>query len=127
MRSVSESSASRAGTGEPSHCPPALSKLAGLGLFCGISSAFCLFLHCFFGLLTDMGAPSLFTSRAGKRLLAVAPKDGHLHVFDLSNGAGLYHVAVTSTANTSTPTAAMAGGAYTAAGSAAVTTALLTG
>ena len=48
-------------------------------------------------------APALFTTKGGKRLLAIAPKDGHLHVFDLASGRQLYKVPVTTIANITAP------------------------
>lgn len=47
-------------------------------------------------------APVLFTSKAGRTLLAEAPKDGRLHVIDLASGALLYDKAMTRTFNTDT-------------------------
>ena len=48
-------------------------------------------------------APALFTSKAGHRLMAVAPKDGHLHVIDLASGKLLYSKAMTRSFNTDAP------------------------
>jgi alcohol dehydrogenase (cytochrome c) len=48
-------------------------------------------------------APALFTTKSGKHLLAVAPKDGHLRGFDLSNGRKLYETPVTRIENRDTP------------------------
>ena len=48
-------------------------------------------------------APALFTSKAGHRLLAEAPKDGHLHVIDLADGNTLYSNPVTQVANIEAP------------------------
>lgn len=48
-------------------------------------------------------APALFTSQAGHRLLAEAPKDGHLHVIDLADGNTLYSNPVTQVANIEAP------------------------
>ncbi|MBS0365485.1 MAG: PQQ-binding-like beta-propeller repeat protein [Proteobacteria bacterium] len=47
--------------------------------------------------------PSLFTSKGGRRLLAEAPKDGHLHVIDLATGKQLYSNPVTRQFNVHTP------------------------
>ena len=48
-------------------------------------------------------APSLFLNRTGKRLLAEAPKDGHLYVLDAATGKLLYRKPVTTIANTDAP------------------------
>ena len=48
-------------------------------------------------------APALFTSKAGRKLLAEAPKDGHLHVIDLADGKQLYSNPVTQVANIEAP------------------------
>jgi PQQ-dependent dehydrogenase (methanol/ethanol family) len=48
-------------------------------------------------------APSLFTSRTGKRVMASAPKDGHLYGFDLQTGKRLYRSPVTTVANEKAP------------------------
>jgi alcohol dehydrogenase (cytochrome c) len=47
--------------------------------------------------------PVLFTSKANRKLLAEAPKDGHLHVIDLSTGKSLYSVPVTQLHNIDAP------------------------
>lgn len=47
--------------------------------------------------------PTLFTSKAGHRLLAEAPKDGHLHVIDLSTGKQSYSNPVTRVLNADAP------------------------
>ncbi len=47
-------------------------------------------------------APSLFTAN-GRKLLAEAPKDGILHVFDIANGKALYKVPVTRIENAEAP------------------------
>ncbi len=44
-------------------------------------------------------APVIVRTRNGRKLLAVAPKDGHLYGFDLSNNALLYRVPVTRVEN----------------------------
>jgi len=44
-------------------------------------------------------APALIRTRGGKRLLSVAPKDGHLYGFDLDTNALLYRTAVTRVEN----------------------------
>jgi alcohol dehydrogenase (cytochrome c) len=44
-------------------------------------------------------APAVIRTRAGKKLLAVAPKDGHLYGFDLANNALLYRVPATRIEN----------------------------
>lgn len=48
-------------------------------------------------------APSLFTSKSGQRLMAVAPKDGHLYVFDLASDKLLYRLPMTTIYNTDAP------------------------
>jgi alcohol dehydrogenase (cytochrome c) len=48
-------------------------------------------------------APALFTSRTGARLLAVAAKDGVLHVFDRLNLQKQFDVPVTKIENRNTP------------------------
>jgi alcohol dehydrogenase (cytochrome c) len=44
-------------------------------------------------------APALITTAAGKRLMLVAPKDGHLYGFDLDTKERLYRVPVTAVEN----------------------------
>ncbi|NEX94022.1 PQQ-binding-like beta-propeller repeat protein [Caulobacter sp. 17J65-9] len=44
--------------------------------------------------------PALVTTRGGKRLMAVAPKDGFLYGFDRADGRLLYRVAATTIQNT---------------------------
>ena len=44
-------------------------------------------------------APALIKTRAGKTLLSVAPKDGHLYGFDLATNALVYRTAVTRIEN----------------------------
>jgi len=48
-------------------------------------------------------APALFTDKAGKRLLAAAPKDGHLYGIDLDNGKRLYRTKITTVSNETAP------------------------
>jgi len=48
-------------------------------------------------------APVLFRSKAGRRLLAEAPKDGRLHLIDLGSGTPLYDIPVTRMLNTDAP------------------------
>ncbi len=48
-------------------------------------------------------APALFTSKAGRKLMAAAPKDGHLHMIDLGSGRVLYSKPMTRTFNTDAP------------------------
>jgi alcohol dehydrogenase (cytochrome c) len=48
-------------------------------------------------------APTLLTTRAGRRLVAEAPKDGYLHAFDLQNGTRVYTNAITRIENRSVP------------------------
>jgi outer membrane protein assembly factor BamB len=48
-------------------------------------------------------APVLFLSNRGHRMLAEAPKDGHLYLIDLSSGATLFRRPVTTVANVDAP------------------------
>jgi len=48
-------------------------------------------------------APVLFASKAGRHLMAEAPKDGRLHTIDLASGKALYSVAVTRILNADAP------------------------
>ncbi|WP_414476105.1 pyrroloquinoline quinone-dependent dehydrogenase [Microvirga sp. M2] len=48
-------------------------------------------------------APVLFTSRAKRRLMAVAPKDGHLYGYDLQSGDRLYRLPRTTIFNPEAP------------------------
>lgn len=48
-------------------------------------------------------APILVMTRGGKHVVAVAPKDGHLHAFDLASGRALYHTPVTRVENATVP------------------------
>ena len=48
-------------------------------------------------------APALVTSASGKRLMLVAPKDGHLYGFDLATRERLYRVPVTAVENADVP------------------------
>jgi PQQ-dependent dehydrogenase (methanol/ethanol family) len=48
-------------------------------------------------------APALFTSKSKRSLMAVAPKDGHLHVIDLETGKVLYRKPMTRVFNTDSP------------------------
>ncbi|MGH8143186.1 MAG: pyrroloquinoline quinone-dependent dehydrogenase [Steroidobacteraceae bacterium] len=48
-------------------------------------------------------APALFTSRDGRHLMAVAPKDGRLYGFDLDTNKQLYRKAVTTIFNAKAP------------------------
>ena len=47
--------------------------------------------------------PALIKTRGGKRLMAVAPKDGHLYGFDLASNKLLYRTPVTSIENVEEP------------------------
>ena len=47
--------------------------------------------------------PALIKSRGGKRLMAVAPKDGHLYGFDLADNKLLYRTPVTRIENVEEP------------------------
>jgi alcohol dehydrogenase (cytochrome c) len=44
-------------------------------------------------------APAILTTRAGRHIVAEAPKDGYLHVFDLRSGAQLYATPITRIEN----------------------------
>ncbi len=48
-------------------------------------------------------APTLFLSKKGHRLLAEAPKDGHLYLIDLTSGKLLYRKPVTTVENVEAP------------------------
>jgi PQQ-dependent dehydrogenase (methanol/ethanol family) len=48
-------------------------------------------------------APALFLSRVGHRMLAEAPKDGHLYVIDLTTGKTLFKKPVTTISNVEAP------------------------
>ena len=48
-------------------------------------------------------APSLIRTRGGKKLLSVAPKDGHLYGFDVETGKLLYRTPVTRIENITAP------------------------
>ena len=48
-------------------------------------------------------APALITSKDGKSLMAVAPKDGHLHVYDLASGKQVYRKPMTRVFNDDSP------------------------
>lgn len=48
-------------------------------------------------------APALFTSKAKRPLMAVAPKDGYLHVVDLEAGKALYRKPMTRVFNVDAP------------------------
>lgn len=48
-------------------------------------------------------APSVIQTRGGKKLLSVAPKDGHLYGFDLGTNTLLYRVPVTRIENADVP------------------------
>jgi len=48
-------------------------------------------------------APVLFLSRIGHRMLAEAPKDGHLYLIDLNDGRTVYRKPVTTVANVEAP------------------------
>lgn len=48
-------------------------------------------------------APAIVATKAGRQILAVAPKDGFLHAFDLTTGRKLYETAVTKIENHDTP------------------------
>src|SRR5215467_1187770 len=47
--------------------------------------------------------PALIKTMGGKRLMAVAPKDGHLYGFDLANNGLVYRVPVTKVENADAP------------------------
>jgi alcohol dehydrogenase (cytochrome c) len=48
-------------------------------------------------------APALFLNRTGKRLMAEAPKDGHLYLIDLASGKLIYRKPMTAIANVEAP------------------------
>ncbi|HEU4616883.1 MAG TPA: PQQ-binding-like beta-propeller repeat protein [Gammaproteobacteria bacterium] len=48
-------------------------------------------------------APVLVKTASGKRLMAVAPKDGHLYGYDLDSGERLYQVPITTIENAKAP------------------------
>jgi alcohol dehydrogenase (cytochrome c) len=48
-------------------------------------------------------APVLFLSKVGHRLLAEAPKDGHLYLIDLNSGRTIYRKPVTTLSNVDAP------------------------
>jgi alcohol dehydrogenase (cytochrome c) len=48
-------------------------------------------------------APALFLSRVGHRMLAEAPKDGHLYLIDLTSGKTVYRKPVTTITNAEAP------------------------
>lgn len=48
-------------------------------------------------------APALFTSKGGRNLMAVTPKDGHLHVFDLAANKPIYRKPMTRVFNDDSP------------------------
>ena len=47
--------------------------------------------------------PTLLTTRGGQRLMAIAAKDGQLHVYDLASARKLHEVATTTRENTTAP------------------------
>jgi len=49
------------------------------------------------------GPPALFADRAGHAVMAVAPKNGYLYVYDLSTGKKRFELAATTLANVDTP------------------------
>jgi alcohol dehydrogenase (cytochrome c) len=48
-------------------------------------------------------APTLVQTRGGNRLMAVAPKDGHLYGFNLASGTSMYRTQVTRIENPTVP------------------------
>lgn len=48
-------------------------------------------------------APTLVTTRSGRRLMAAAPKNGRLYGYDLASGARLYETPITTIENASAP------------------------
>jgi alcohol dehydrogenase (cytochrome c) len=48
-------------------------------------------------------APSIITTRGGKRLIAEPIKDGHLHAIDAVSGKRVYNTAITTILNASAP------------------------
>jgi glucose dehydrogenase len=51
----------------------------------------------------DVTAPSLVTTKAGRELMAAAPKDGILYGYDLKEGSRLYATEITTRENTKAP------------------------
>jgi alcohol dehydrogenase (cytochrome c) len=51
-------------------------------------------------------APAMFLNRVGHRMLAEAPKDGHLYVIDLTSGKTIYRKPVTTVSNAEAPISA---------------------
>jgi alcohol dehydrogenase (cytochrome c) len=49
------------------------------------------------------GAPAIFKTAGGKKVLSLAPKDGHLYAFDLGTNALLYKKPVTRVENADAP------------------------
>jgi glucose dehydrogenase len=48
-------------------------------------------------------APAIVTTKAGKKIVAIAPKDGHLYAFDIASGKNLYKTPTTTVSNTDAP------------------------
>jgi glucose dehydrogenase len=48
-------------------------------------------------------APVLLTTQGGRRIMAAAPKDGHLYGYDLDSGERLYRVPITTIENDKAP------------------------
>lgn len=48
-------------------------------------------------------APAIVTTKGGKKIVAIAPKDGHLYAFDIASGKNLYKTPTTTISNTDAP------------------------
>jgi alcohol dehydrogenase (cytochrome c) len=48
-------------------------------------------------------APAIVTTKAGKKIVAIAPKDGHLYAFDIASGKNLYKTPTTTVSNNDAP------------------------
>ncbi|WP_246678768.1 PQQ-binding-like beta-propeller repeat protein [Mesorhizobium sp. B2-4-17] len=48
----------------------------------------------------EAATPTVFTTKSGKRMMAVTPKDGHLYGYDLASNTRLYREPVTTIFNT---------------------------
>jgi PQQ-dependent dehydrogenase (methanol/ethanol family) len=51
-------------------------------------------------------APMLFTSKSGKKIMALTPKDGFIYAFDRTNNERLYRLPMTTQYNTAAPMSA---------------------
>ncbi len=48
-------------------------------------------------------APAIVTTKGGKKIVTIAPKDGHLYAFDIATGKNLYKVPTTTIKNSDAP------------------------